>query len=104
MALEYEDIGQPEASPKRAERTEHAATGRAVDQLCSECITNPRRFRDGLGEAPPSPPSGVASVACDFPGLDDRDIAVDLAGGLLGLQLGEREPARADRLEPADLR
>jgi hypothetical protein len=42
-------------------------------------------------------------VACDFPGLDDRDIAVDLAGGVLGLQLCEREPSRAGRLEPADL-
>ena len=42
-------------------------------------------------------------MACDFPGLDDRDIAVDPAGGLLSLQLRESEPNRADRLEPTDL-
>jgi hypothetical protein len=42
-------------------------------------------------------------VTCDLPGLDDRDVAVDLAGGLLGLQLCEGEPSRADRLDPADL-
>jgi hypothetical protein len=34
---------------------------------------------------------------------DDRDVAVGLAGGLLGLQLREGEAGRADSLEPADL-
>jgi hypothetical protein len=48
-------------------------------------------------------PPTLAPVARDLPGLDDRAVAVGLAGGVLGLQLSEREPGRTDGLEPADL-